>query len=244
MYRIIRREVDKKPGSLKKGVTWSQKQRYQAVVLYKALGSLREVAKQTGIPYATIKLWHSKDWWKEYEEDIRQQGRSALSGKLAKIIEKSYVQLEDRLENGDIVWNPATQEFTRKPLGGHTVNQIAKDSFDRAVMMEKLMKEDKVTVTEEKVTDMLQRLGEDFIKFAKAKEIKSSPQFESEVKGGDPASTPALIAEFSSEEDQNAVHDERKTGLQEGKREIQVETGADQGPSGPESSPSGDDQGR
>ncbi len=143
-------------------IFWSEKQRYEAVALYKLLGSLNEVAKQTSIPVQTLRQWHLKDWWRDYELELVAGDRAGLSAKLAKVRDRAIAVVEDRLANGDFHMNPKTGEISRKPLNAGTATKIMSDSIDRSVLIEKLNKEHKATMTLDKINDRLQKLHDTF----------------------------------------------------------------------------------
>ena len=44
---------------------WPQAKRIEAVTLHLSVGSLPEVSRIMGIPYKTLEMWKSQDWWKE-----------------------------------------------------------------------------------------------------------------------------------------------------------------------------------
>jgi hypothetical protein len=190
-------EVDKDPKSKDK-THYSTKQRYEAVVLYRMLGNFALVSRNMGIPEQTIYNWGSTDWWKEMEEDIRKESNAKLSGNIQKIVNKAFKVVEDRLENGDWIYDQKQGQLKRKPVGAHTANQILKDGLDKTFFIEKLKREEKQQETEETIAVRLLKLSEEFQKFTKAKDVT------------------------------NALHDERTQGLQEGERSLQVQTGTDQ----------------
>lgn len=180
--RHYTRQIDKKPGKDPQNSHWSDKQKYEAVALYRLVGSLRAVANTLGIPEITVKKWHLQDWWKEYEEEVRQSARAELTGKMKKVADKAIKVVEDRLENGEWIFDQKRGELKRRPIGAHVANQILKDSVDRQILIEKLQREDKKEATQEQIGTRLMQLHEEFARFSKAKTISQE--------GGDPTSTP------------------------------------------------------
>jgi hypothetical protein len=211
--RYYTRKVNKKRGDSKQA-QWSPKQKFEAVALYRTLGSLRAVSDSTGIPIDTIKHWHLTDWWKEYELEITTEARIVRSKRLDKIINKSAEILEDRLENGDWVLDPEGKP-RRKPINANTASKILTTTIDREVLLEKLQQENKQLDTKEEMDVRLSKLFQEFQKFAKSKTIEIVR--EDEPKGGDP------ILELK-EIKEHAIHEEREEGLQSG-----VELGEHQG---------------
>jgi hypothetical protein len=212
------REVDRKPGD-PKSTAYSRKQKYQAVSLYKLLGSLREVSKQTQIPYDRLKHWHLEDWWKEMEAEISLEARTKRSKKLEKIVEMAATVVEDRLKNGEHIITKGG-DLRRVPVKAQVANKIMQDSIDRQLLMEKLQKEEVKVENDEKIDTRLAKLFSAFLDFSKAKTIESSPVGLAALEGGDLEST-AVEAEY-------AIHEERQTGLQAGEQGVQLQAGSDQ----------------
>src|SRR5690242_2621769 len=110
--KYYKRKVGKKPGDVKQA-QWSDKQKFDTVAAYMVIGNIKATAEATGVPPDTIKYWKAQEWWKDYEGQIRQQTRVQVSGKLLKVIEKAFKVVEDRLENGDWLFNSRTGEIRR-----------------------------------------------------------------------------------------------------------------------------------
>jgi transposase-like protein len=185
------KEVNKKKTDVAQA-RWSEKQKFEAVALYKLIGSLAEVARQLGVPIITVKVWHRQPWWKEYEQEIAHAAKTELTGKMKTIANKAMTVVEDRLDNGDWVFIPKTGEIKRKPISAHVANKILNDSVDRQFMIEKLQREQIDDSNKDIINTRLQQLHQEFAKFAKAKTIEG----EVAVKGGDPisqASPPAQV---------------------------------------------------
>jgi hypothetical protein len=199
---------------------YDEKTKIKAVVLYNQVGSLRAVADTLGVRYDTMRQWHITDWWKEVEDDLKAQKRTKLSGQMLKLKDKAIEIVEDRLVNGDFFYDQKTGELIRRPVGADTAANIMRTTLDKHLQMEEMALLEKKVATEEKITDRLKKLGEDFQRFAKAKELQALPSSEEGTDG-----------EISN----NAIHDERETGLPEGESLGSQERGpADQGPSGAE----------
>src|SRR6266581_5336428 len=83
---------------------WSDSQKIEAVQTYMVLGNMRLVSGALKIPFDTLKVWKSSEWWKSLEGDLRMQDDLQLSARLKNIVGKSYDVIEDRMENGDFVY--------------------------------------------------------------------------------------------------------------------------------------------
>lgn len=182
-----------------------EKTRYKAVILYKMTGNKGATATQIGISGETLRRWMKEDWWKEYENEIRLQSRSALSGKLQGLVDRAIKQVEDRLENGDWIYDQKLGKMIRKPVNAHVANQVLKDSINHTVLIDKLKENDKDAQTKEVIQDTLQKLMVEFAKFSKMRLIEG-------------------------EKIDHAVHEERKEGLQEGAGLGASPSGSPEGP--------------
>lgn len=146
---------------------WSDSQKLEAVQSFLVLGSLKLVSGALKIPYDTLKLWRKMEWWKQIENDLKVQDDLQLSARLKKIVNKSYDVVEDRLENGDFVYDQKTGKMRRKPVALRDAHRVAIDLME---------KEDELktrhiqgdTVTQDKTEKMLKDLAESFKKIAES----------------------------------------------------------------------------
>jgi hypothetical protein len=205
----VAKTTNNRPVNASTNVRWSDKQKLEACTTYFMLGgNLSLVSKTLNISYETLKSWKSSNWWKELEADIRKEERLQLSSKLKKVIDKSWDQVADRLENGDHIYDQKAGVLIRKPMTGRDVGTIAKAATE---LREKLDLEEAHTVAAEHITDKLNKLAEAFSNLSKG--IKTP--------------LPAEDIEFV-ERTTNAVHEEREEGLQEGEPSVQLEAGTEE----------------
>lgn len=186
--------------------------KYNVVTNYLATGNLKIAAASVGIPYETVRKWHQMDWWKEYEFDIANAKKTETSNKLSKIVDKSLALLEDRLDNGDYVVNQKTGEVCRRPVQIRDINQVMNNVLLRQEAIDKQRREQPVK-KEESIHDLLKTLAMEFSKFNGKK-------------------TPEIIdvEDATVKDEDDAIHEGRETGLQEGVSEVPLEAGADQEP--------------
>lgn len=209
--RTYTREVDKPRNSINSSEQWSTKQKFEAVALYKLLGNLVEVSAQTRIPVQTLRQWHIKDWWKDYELEIAQGSRSKLSAKLERVRDRAIAVVEDRLEHGDFVFDQKTGQILRKPVNAQTAGKILVDTVDKSILIDKLNQEHKLTMSIDKMSDRIATLHETFGKLARKSNQKPlGDVIDVEVV------PESLLSDESERRSSNAVHEEREAGLQEG----------------------------
>ena len=189
-----------------KNATWPVEKKIEAVTTWLTLGNLRQVAAVTGVSYGMIKQWRIAPWWKDIEAEVLASRRIATNTKLSKIVDKSLDVIDDRLDNGDFIYNVKTGEVNRKPVGLKDATTAANALMQRAAILEKLTKDETIADTQITIQEQLQSLALEFAKFNKQST-------------GDATTIP--FKELDS-----ALHDEWETGLQERKSPIQEQAGA------------------
>lgn len=182
----------------------------QVVTHYLALGKAPLVEALTGIPRQTIRLWKTQPWWGELVRQIQQEENQEVDSKLSKIINKSLDVVNDRLENGEMIYNSRTKELIRVPVKLRDVGTITRDMFQQR---DKIRREPELREREEAQADRLLKLAETFAEFAKQVNKTKAPQ--------------TVEAEIL-EEINDALHEEREEGLQDGVSEVPGEAEPDQ----------------
>lgn len=215
--RYHRREVRKNPKK-EPLAHWAYSQKMEAATTFLLTGSWVSTAAATNIPVDTLKKWGATQWWKDMLEEIRTQSRIETQGKLKKVIDKSLSQLEDRIDNGDYVYNSKTGKITRRPLQARTLSTVVSSSIDKTVLLDKLQAP--VIQNQDQITTRLAKIQEEFKRFSSAKEIKAIP--------------------ISEKDNLNAGYKEIQAGLPERER-VQVHSGTDSIASYAEQSPQGSD---
>jgi hypothetical protein len=163
---VRRRAAD---GTLRR---WSDSQKVEAVHTYLILGSLKLVSGALKIPFDTLKVWKASEWWKAMIEDLRVQEDLQLSSRLRKIVEKSYDAVEDRLENGDFVYNQKTGQLRRKPVSMRDAHKVAMDlTAQKEHLIDRHMTTQEVSV--DKIEKRLAELAESFKRIASS--VKAGP---------------------------------------------------------------------
>ena len=211
-FKIIRKEVDKKP-SEGSGIQWSTKQRREALELYRETGNLAACSRTLGIPLDTLKLWKTKEWWKEWMEERQIQTITERGKRMERLIDLASSTIEDSLINGDkrVAMNG---DVYRVPVNAKTATAILDSSFSKAVEMEDRINGTLKKETEEKSEERLKKLFLEFARFAKAHEVQIN-----DVQLTGPNHSPAEQSEGvvdPPEANENAIPEERETGLQAG----------------------------
>jgi len=76
-------------------------QRIDALFAYFVEGSIRGAARLLGMSEGTILSWAQSSWWKTSIQKIRELKAEELDVQYTKVIDRTLVHLEDRLENGE-----------------------------------------------------------------------------------------------------------------------------------------------
>lgn len=150
-----------------KNATWPVEKKIEAVTTYLALGNLRQVAAVTGVSHGMIKQWRIAPWWKELEAEIIASRRIASGNKLSKIVDKSLDVIDDRLDNGDFVYNSKSGEVHRKPVTLRDATTAANALMQRAAIIEKLNKDEAVVDATITIQEQLVSLAAEFAKMNK-----------------------------------------------------------------------------
>jgi hypothetical protein len=157
---------------------WSDSQKTEAVQTYMILGSLKLVAGALQIPFDTLKVWKQSEWWKTLEGDLRVQDDLQLSSRLQKIVNRSYDVIEDRLDNGDFVYDQKTGQMRRKPVAMKDAHKVAIDLMDkRDMLIDRHIQGDSITT--DKIEKTLADLAANFAKIAN--QITTNPKHPIEV---------------------------------------------------------------
>lgn len=204
---------------------WPEEKKLEAVTTYLAVGNMRIVSATTGVGYQLLRAWKGQPWWKEYEYEIKNTRRSAVNDKLSKIVDKTLIMVEDRLENGDLVLNNKTGELIRKPVALRDISKLANDMMERQEKLEKLKIDESELQQKETMQDTLKLLAEEFAKFNGTRKKEIIDVTDVTVK------------------DDDAIYAQWEEGLQEGVREVPQQTGAEGEQSGSKFSAFPDDEG-
>jgi hypothetical protein len=167
--------------------------RIEVVTKWMALGNMRLVSELTGVAYGLCRIWKQQPWWADLVAEIRASRDMQVDNKLGKLVDRSLELVGDRLENGDIIWNKKTQEYDRIPVSLAAVNKVADTLLNQQLNISKKKVIESSADTQKTVKDQIAMLAEEFAKF----------------------NTKRTVEVVS-----NAVHDQRKEGLQEAVRQI------------------------
>jgi hypothetical protein len=145
---------------------WSDKQKLEAVQSYLLFGSVATTARVLKIPEQTMRNWKNTSWWKEIEGELKVQDEMQLSARLKKVMEKSLDAVDDRLDNGDFVFDQKTGSMQRKPVNMRDAHKVSMDLIDKRAL---LLNRNKPEASEEQMSDKLLKMMKQFADFATGK---------------------------------------------------------------------------
>lgn len=156
-----------------KNATWPIEKKIEAVTTWLALGSLKQTAAVIGVSHGIVKNWKLTPWWKDLQDEIIASRRVVQANKLSKIVDKSLDVIDDRLENGDFVYNSKSGEIHRKPVALRDATTAANALMQRAAIIEKLNRDEQVAETTVTIQEQLANLALEFAKFNKRDNSKA-----------------------------------------------------------------------
>lgn len=164
-FKKIVPSVKRRPFQTPTNQHFSDSQKIEAVQTYLALGKLTTTAAVLKMSEATLRMWKTKDWWREIEEELRLQDDLVLSNKLQRLLNKSFDVVGDRLENGDFIYDQKSGELVRKPVNMKDAHKVGIDLIDkREVLINKLPN----SIGSEAIEDKLLKLAEKFAQIAQS----------------------------------------------------------------------------
>jgi hypothetical protein len=183
--------------SSRTGCDWhSDSKKVEVVTTYLVLGKAPLVEMATGVPAGTIRRWKMEPWWKELVEQIQSDDDQELDGKLAKRINKVMDILDDRMQNGDFIYDARKGSFVRKPVSMKETWVVGKDMIDVRTMIRKQKPE---AMNQEAVADILKSLATEFATMAR-KKVKGVP-IGPELQAG----VPEVSRDSQAEEEQSTA---------------------------------------
>jgi hypothetical protein len=160
---------------------WNDEKRIDVVTKYLALGNLRLVSEITGVNYGMIRNWKMQPWWADIVAEIKASRNLAVDSKLSKIVDKSLEMIEDRLENGDMVYNRKTGEVERRPVSLELINKVSKTAMEQQAAITTKESAETQTQMAQTINDQIRFLAEEFAKFNTRRTIPAPQEIEDAV---------------------------------------------------------------
>lgn len=147
---------------------YPEEMRIEAVALYAAIGNCAEVASMLKMNAATLRKWKTTEWWDMMMRRVRAEGDEELDSKFSKIVNIAVDEINDRLKDGEYVYNPRTGKTVRVKPKMRDVAMVAATHLEKR----QLLRGQPTSRTEKiDITDSLLRLANEFSRFTQAKEV-------------------------------------------------------------------------
>ena len=154
-----------------------QQTKIDACTMYCVYGDVDEVSKLTKVPVKYIRQWKEEPWWNEIQKKVFVEQNEKLGSRISTVLDRSLTEIEERLTNGDYLWDIRKSKLVRKPID----TKILSTLFNNLVNRRQLIRGEPTSITNKVgVDDRLKFLAEQFEKFASAKEVEQLPTQEIE----------------------------------------------------------------
>lgn len=146
-------------------MVWPDTIRKKVVKTWLQTGNLTITAQLCKVPLDTVENWRYRQaWWKEYVQKFREEADAGMATRIEKLLGKTVEELEDRINNGDEVFDQRTGESTRVKVKVRDLNTTMKVLTDRHdVLIDRAKQETQAT---ELINDKLTKLASAFERFA------------------------------------------------------------------------------
>jgi hypothetical protein len=152
------------------GKWWSEPQKLEAVKTHLITGNLALTASMLKIPEDTLRRWIRMPWWAEVVADFKDQDELQLSARLKNIVNKTWDVVEDRLQNGDFVYDQKTGAMRRKPVAMRDAHKVGVDLHNQR---ELLLNKHAPRASEEAIDDKLNKLAAKFAAIVQGRQAPS-----------------------------------------------------------------------
>ena len=175
--QVIKPQKNKRPGkktALQKRQHpkgwFPEEVRIEAVALYACHGNVAEVARIMNMNPATVRTWKQTEWWNEMLRRVQMEDDELLDSKFSKVVNRAVDEINDRLENGEFVYNAKLDKVVRVKAKMRDVAFVAATNLDKRQLLRGLP-----TNRTEKVSnnEVLERLAKQFAAFTSAKTIEA-----------------------------------------------------------------------
>ena len=112
------------------GSKYTDEDRLRVAVEFCVTGNMKQVAKRTGIPRSTLGDWKQTEWWDDLIGKVRHEKAEELDANLTKLIDSSFSQAQDRVDNGDYRVNK-DGSLIRVPMGGRDLVIAGATVYDK-----------------------------------------------------------------------------------------------------------------
>ena len=206
----------KRDGQDSKTAQWHTDVKYKALALYSQGMGRTELSRTLLVPRTTIDNWIETDWWKDGLKSIQEEEYHKLDKVLTDNLELALQGIQDRMKNGDAIYDPRTGKIRQIPVKLRDLNH----SFNTLMSTRQTVRNLPSKIIENSnASAQLANLASEFAKFVSGKTktedpLKTIELIEGETVVQDEDGT-WVMPDYIQEQD-DAIHEERPEGLQEG----------------------------
>lgn len=115
-------------------IDWQKRDKF--VAEYVRTGDRKQAVQIAGVTLATGTNWLAQKWFKDRVHDVRKSMDKQMEGRITSILDKTFQQLNDRLDNGDPkILKDGT--IIRTPMAAQTLTVLAGIMFDKRAILRK-----------------------------------------------------------------------------------------------------------
>jgi hypothetical protein len=152
---------------------YTPEEKVQAATAYFMCGSFKQVQRDIGISWDTVRTWKdSAPWWDEIIHKLRREKQDELDVMMTNYLHEAQHQALDRIKNGDCKLDK-NGEVVRVPMSGRDIALTSVAFFDKRA----LIRGDATSISrrQDPLGDIKDKL-EAFAQYNSAKEIDGVPR--------------------------------------------------------------------
>lgn len=156
---VIKKQVGRPRKEARHKAEWHpEEKRIEACTLFAATGSITKTAALCKVPAGTVRRWKDEDWWDEISQRIRREENESTDKKFSTIVDKALSKIEERIENGDYVYDIKKGVAVPVPVGARDLAIVTGTLFDkRQLLRGEATKISKNVNTEEHLNQLAER---------------------------------------------------------------------------------------
>jgi len=143
-------------------VRWSNDKKQEAVKHFMSCGNKAQTAMELRIPLPTIYLWAGQDWWKDSIKEQKHENIDRTDAKITAILDLALAGVEDRIVNGETIYDPKTGKERVVPPRLRDLNTAFTTLLDKRQL---LRKEPTKIIEQTTTADQLKNLAVQFEQF-------------------------------------------------------------------------------
>ena len=151
---------------------WHDDVKNKALALRSQGYTYREISANLGIPFKTVDMWSQQDWWADGLRDIRNDDYTRLDKKLTDILDSTIVEVQDRIKNGDVIYDPRTGKTKRIPAKMRDLNTAMNTVIEKRQVIRNLPSKIVENVSQ---SAQLANLAKEFAQFVSGRQADPLP---------------------------------------------------------------------